>query len=71
MGKVKAISKALDLLAKIEKKHLPTEVQMKLRITYIYFNTYMSMGKLDKAKAYYKQLRHSKQPAQDVCHVAY
>jgi two-component sensor histidine kinase len=53
----KQYQKALDLLAEIEKKYPPTEVQMKLRIPYIYFNTYMSLGKLDKAKPYYEKLR--------------
>lgn len=50
-------SKTLALLHEIETKYPPTEMQMKLRIPYIYFNTYMSMKKYDKAKPYYEQLR--------------
>lgn len=55
--RLKQYQKALNLLSEVEKKYPPTEVQMKLRIPYIYFNTYMSMGRMDKARAYYEQLR--------------
>ncbi|PWK79827.1 two-component sensor histidine kinase [Mucilaginibacter oryzae] len=55
--RLKQYRKALDLLAVIEQKYPPTEVQMKLRIPYIYFNTYMSMRDYAKAAPYYRKLR--------------
>lgn len=55
--RLKEYQKSLDLLSEIEKKYPPTEVQMKLRIPYIYFNTYMSMHRYDKAQLYYEKLR--------------
>lgn len=55
--RLKEYQKALDILPEIEKKYPPTEVQMKLRIPYIYFNTYMSMRQYNKAKPYYEKLR--------------
>jgi two-component sensor histidine kinase len=55
--RLRQYQKALDILPVIEKKYPPTEVQMKLRIPYIYFNTYMSMRQYAKAKPYYEKLR--------------
>ncbi|MEO3404717.1 histidine kinase dimerization/phosphoacceptor domain -containing protein [Mucilaginibacter sp. CAU 1740] len=55
--RLKQYQKALDLLPVIEKKYPPTEMQMKLRIPYIYFNTYMSMREYKKAEPYYEKLR--------------
>lgn len=55
--RLRQYQKALDILPVIEKKYPPTEVQMKLRIPYIYFNTYMSMRQYSKAKPYYEKLR--------------
>ncbi|WP_114940975.1 histidine kinase dimerization/phosphoacceptor domain -containing protein [Mucilaginibacter endophyticus] len=55
--RLKQYKKGLDVLAVIEKKYPPTEMQMKLRIPYIYFNTYMSMRQYANAAPYYHKLR--------------
>ncbi|MCJ8208365.1 tetratricopeptide repeat protein [Mucilaginibacter sp. RS28] len=54
--RLKKYNEALKALDEIRLKYPPTEIQMKLRVPYIYFNTYMEMGKLDKAAPIFNTL---------------
>lgn len=60
-------TEALSIVARIEKKYPPTDVYMNLRLPYLYFNTYMKMGRFNKLKPYYDKLRmyESTLPADD------
>ena len=54
--RVKKFKEGIAVLEEMVKKYPPTDLQMKLRIPYILFNTYYDFGQYAKADPYFRQL---------------
>lgn len=54
--RMKKFKEGIAVLEEMVKKYPPTDLQMKLRIPYILFNTYYDNGEYAKAEPYFKQL---------------
>jgi len=65
--RMKKFEEGIAVLKEMAKKYPPTDVQMKLRIPYILFNTYYDIQQFDKAEPYFKVLMkfHNDLPKND------
>ncbi|WP_232282956.1 histidine kinase dimerization/phosphoacceptor domain -containing protein [Pedobacter sp. BAL39] len=68
LTRMKRFDEGIALLKELEIKYPPADIQMKVRIPYILFNTYYDLKEYKKAAPYYKLLVdfHHKLPEDDV-----
>ncbi len=56
--RMKRFEEGISALKEMERKYPPTDIQMKVRIPYLLFNTYYDVEKYDEAAPYFNTLLH-------------